>query len=247
MELFYSKEISGDFLRLEGDEANHCARVLRHREGDVITVIDGLGTLYEAEITLAGKKEVEARILSSSPDFAAHGYDLTIACCPTKNIDRYEYFLQKATEIGADRFVPIIGEHSERKIVNGERMEAVILSAVKQSLKAKLPVLEPVVSVKDFVKNAPEGAVKLIAHCEDTERVYFVEQLRRGLASCCASSKPEIIVLIGPEGDFSPSEIEAALSAGFRPVHLGPSRLRTETAGVVAATLVYSYFVDISE
>lgn len=242
MELFYSKNICVDSICLEGDEANHCARVLRHREGDVVCVIDGLGTLYEAEITLVTKKEVQARIVSTKSDFASHPYHLTIACCPTKNIDRYEYFLQKSTEIGCDRFVPVIGEHSERKVVNPERLGAVILSATKQSLKAALPVLEPVVSVKDFIKSQNADAVKLIAHCEDTERVYFVEQLRRGLAAC---GSKEIIVLIGPEGDFSPSEIAAALDAGFRPVHLGPSRLRTETAGVVAATLVYSHFVGV--
>ena len=235
MELFYSNSIEAGICRLDKDESGHCAKVLRHRCGDEISVIDGCGTLYRCRITSDSPKGVEAMILSSEQDWGGHAYKLHLAVCPTKNNDRYEWFAEKACEIGFDELSPIIGEHSERRVLKTARVEKVLISAAKQSLKASVPKVNEPVSVKEFILNAPEEALKLMAYCFEDERVP-----RRSIKEVLDQNDGrEIIVMIGPEGDFSKAEAEMALEHGFIPVHLGASRLRTETAALTAASAAY--------
>ena len=237
MELFYAYEVSGRFCRLDAEESGHCVRVLRHRVGDEIDVIDGLGTLYHCRLTQDSPKGAEAEILSQRADWGALPYHLTIGCCPTKNNDRFEWFVEKATELGVDRIVPLIGDHSERKVYKTERARRIALSATKQSLKARIPEISDPISVKDFVCHSErsEESVYLIAYgfeVSSTPRLSIRSALE-GFAG------RDITVLIGPEGDFSPEEAKLALEHGYVPVHLGPSRLRTETAAVTAVESVY--------
>ena len=241
MELFYSHEIEGDICRLDQDESGHCIKVLRHRSGDEISVIDGCGTLLRCRITSDSPKGVEAIVLDSHKDWGSHPYRLHLAVCPTKSNDRFEWFAEKACEIGVDELTPIIGEHSERKVLKTSRVEKILVSASKQSLKASIPVINEPVAVKDFIRSQTEnaGSLKLIAYCFEDERVprkSIKEVLERFEGS-------DIIVMIGPEGDFSHKEAEDALAAGFIPVHLGASRLRTETAALTAAASVYFRFM----
>jgi len=233
MELFFSDDICDSRVRLDQEESAHCVRVLRHRAGDEISVIDGRGTLYRCALEIADAKGAEARVLSAEPGFGAHPYHLTMAVCPTKNIDRYEWFVEKATEIGVDVIAPVIGERSERKVLKTERLRRLALSATKQSLKAAIPQVAEPVSVRDFIAAAPTDALKLICYCfDDVERIPVTDVLRR-------QKENRIAILIGPEGDFSPEEAALARERGWIPVQLGPSRLRTETAAVTAVTAVY--------
>ena len=244
MELFYAYEADGQICRLDAYESGHCVRVLRHRAGDEIHVIDGLGTMFRCRLVDDNPKGAEAEVLEAFPGWGGHPYHLTVACCPTKNNDRFEWFVEKATEIGVDRIVPLIGDRSERKVYKTDRALRIALSATKQSLKARIPEIAEPVSVKDFLCHSgrsPEGGVekslKLIAYCfeGDTKRISIQEALQ-GFTGC------DITILIGPEGDFSPREARLAIDHGYLPVHLGASRLRTETAAVLAATAVYLSF-----
>ena len=252
MELFYAHSIEGDTCFLDADESIHCVKVLRHRCGDNVDIIDGQGTLYHCTLTLDSPKGAQAKILSQENNWGGHPYNLTIGCCPTKNNDRFEWFVEKATELGVDRIVSLIGEHSERKVYKTERAERIALSATKQSLKARIPVIAEPVTVMEFLKETPDqvggdGAVmpgtdraslKLIAYCFEDE-----QHPRRSIMEALKEYKGnDITVLIGPEGDFSQEEAAAALKAGYIPVHLGPSRLRTETAAVTAVESVYLFF-----
>ena len=236
MELFFSHDIEGGICRLDHDESGHCIKVLRHRCSDEISVIDGCGTLYRCRITSDNHKGVEAMILDSVENWGGHPYRLHLAVCPTKNNDRYEWFAEKACEIGFDVLSPVIGEHSERRVLKTARVEKILVSAAKQSLKAAVPVVNEPVSVKEFIKSmADSEALKLIAYCFEDERVP-----RRSIKEVLEDADgKEIIVMIGPEGDFSPAEVEAAIGAGFSPLTLGDSRLRTETAAVAAVAGVY--------
>lgn len=238
MELFYSNEIEGGYLRLNAEESVHCVKVLRHREGDSISVIDGEGTLYNCILTDASPKGAEARIESSEAGWGGHPYTLTLAVCPTKNNDRYEWFAEKATEVGVDVIAPVIGDRSERKVFKTERIRKILVSAAKQSLKAAVPeVLEPM-SVREFIAGCPADALKLIAYC------FEGEVPRTSVKTALEGFEGrEIIIMIGPEGDFSPEEAAAAVAAGFVPIHLGTSRLRTETAAVTAAEAAYFRFM----
>ena len=252
MELFYSYDISGSTARLDSEESGHCVRVLRHRAGDEISVIDGLGTLFKCRLAVADPKGAEAEILERVPGFGAVPYRLTMAVCPTKNIDRFEWFVEKATEFGVDAIVPLVGDHSERKQLKPERLRRILLSAAKQSLKARIPALGEVVRVREFLEShsgicASDGTgiahasgtvgseLKLVCCCFEPEggRKTIMEVIRE------AEPGTPVTVLIGPEGDFSKEEAALAFKHGFIPVHLGPSRLRTETAAVTAAEAVY--------
>ena len=236
MELFYSQDIEGGIVRLNQDESGHCIKVLRHKCGDEISVIDGCGTLYKCRITSDSHKGVEAIVLESQCDWGGHPYSLHLAVCPTKNNDRYEWFAEKACEIGFDTLSPVIGDHSERRVLKIQRAEKILVSAAKQSLKAAVPLVNEPVSVKEFIKSTSgaEG-LKMIAYCFEDERVprRSIREILEGYDG------DEITVMIGPEGDFSKEEAEMALAAGFIPVHLGQSRLRTETAALTAAAAVY--------
>ena len=240
MELFYSQDIEGGTCRLDHDESGHCIKVLRHRCGDEISVIDGRGTLYRCRIVSDSHKEVVAQVIDSVQDWGGHPYRLHLAVCPTKNNDRYEWFAEKACEMGFDELSPVIGDHSERRILKTQRVEKILISASKQSLKAAVPVVNEPVSVKEFIAaNASQESLKLIAYCFDDERVP-----RRSIKEVLAGHDgTDVTVMIGPEGDFSHEEAELALQAGFIPVHLGASRLRTETAAVTAAAAVYFTFL----
>ena len=222
---------------MDQDESGHCIKVLRHRSGDEISVIDGCGTLYRCRITSDSHKGVEAVVLDSEEGWGGHPYRLHLAVCPTKSNDRFEWFAEKACEIGFDELSPIIGEHSERKVLKTPRVEKILVSAAKQSLKAAVPEVNEPVSVKEFIKASKDetDTLKLIAYCFEDERVP-----RRSIKEVLGTFEgTDIIVMIGPEGDFSHSEAEAALAAGFIPVHLGESRLRTETAALTAAASAY--------
>ncbi len=242
MELFYAYEVSGRYCRLDAEESGHCVRVLRHRAGDEVDVIDGRGTLYHCRLTQDSPKGAEAEILSQQTDWGAHPYHLTIGCCPTKNNDRFEWFVEKATELGVDCIVPLIGEHSERKVYKTERALRIALSATKQSLKARIPEIAEPLSVKDFISHSErsEESLRLIAYCFEDE-THPRQSIRQVLD---ASGARDITVLIGPEGDFSPEEASQALANGYIPVHLGASRLRTETAAVTAVEAVYLLFMQ---
>lgn len=238
MELFYSQDISGGICRLDQDESGHCIKVLRHRSGDEISVIDGCGGLHHCRIISDSPKGVEASVLSSEPDWGGHPYRLHMAVCPTKNNDRYEWFAEKACEIGLDEISPVIGEHSERRVFKTARLEKILISASKQSLKAAVPVVHEPMSVRDFILahgGDRSHSLRLIAYCFEDENVP-----RRSIKEVLSGFEgSEIVVLIGPEGDFSRAEAELALANGFIPVHLGNSRLRTETAALTAVSAVY--------
>ena len=241
MELFFSRDIEGGICRLDQDESGHCIKVLRHRAGDEISVIDGCGTLYRCRITSDSPKGVEAMVLSYEENWGGHPYRLHMAVGPTKNNDRYEWFAEKACEIGLDEVTPVIGEHSERRIFKTARIEKILVSAAKQSLKGAVPVVHEPVSVRDFIgsfgTSGQEGddVLKLIAYCFEDENVP-----RRSIKDVLAGYEGrDIVIMIGPEGDFSRAEAELALANGFIPVHLGDSRLRTETAALTAVSAVY--------
>ena len=249
MELFYSKDIEGGICRLDQDESAHCVKVLRHRAGDEISVVDGCGTLYRCRISVDSPKGVEAMVISSEENWGGHPYRLHMAVCPTKNNDRYEWFAEKACEIGLDEISPVIGEHSERRVFKTARLEKILVSAAKQSLKGAVPAVNEPISVKDFIleqsgrsfagaQDDIRGAsdrLLLIAYCFEDENAP-----RRSIKEVLSEHEcKEIVVLIGPEGDFSRAEAELALSHGFIPVHLGDSRLRTETAALTAVSAVY--------
>lgn len=246
MELFYAYEVSDRLCRLDADESSHCVRVLRHRAGDEIDVIDGEGTLFHCRLTLDNPKGAEAEILEKQEGFGSYPYFLTVGCCPTKNNDRFEWFVEKATELGVDRIVPLIGDHSERKVYKTERAARIALAATKQSLKARIPEISEPVSVRDFIlqhhgDNRGREGLLAIAYCFDDPSVP-----RRSILEVLNEKRGcDITVLIGPEGDFSPEEARLALEHGYIPIHLGPSRLRTETAAVTAVEAVYLWSLTL--
>ena len=224
MHVFYTPDISSNLYILNEEESKHCSKVLRLTKGDTIYLIDGRGGLYKAEIIDVGKKEVKLQVLETFKEHGKRNHHLHIVIAPTKNIDRLEWFLEKATEIGIDEITPIICDRSERKIVKEDRLEKVITSAVKQSLTAYHPKLNPTVSFQNFIKQNLLGN-KLIAHCMDGDKSFINQHI---------TPQQSYIILIGPEGDFSPQELNIALHNGYKPVTLGNTRLRTETAALAA-------------
>ena len=246
MELFYSGNTDGKTVVLEDDEAMHCVKVLRHRAGDMIHVIDGKGTLYSCRLASCSPKTAEAEIVETIQNWNSRPYTLEMAVCLTKNMDRYEWFAEKACETGTDTIVPVIGDHSERKTVKTDRLRKILLSAAKQSLKAEIPEVKEPLTVREYVGNMKDsGSLKLMAYCfedEDTPRI-SIEEALRGMPARCRS----VSVLIGPEGDFSREEAETAVRNGFIPVHLGQSRLRTETAALAAVFAVYFHFGSLAD
>jgi len=236
MELFYAPDAQGEIIALDQEESGHCIKVLRHRAGDEVSVIDGKGTLLRCRITDSSPKAAQLQVLEKVDGFGAVPYRLTLACCPTKNNDRFEWMVEKAVEMGVDRIVPLIGEYSERRVYKKERAQRIAVSAAKQSLKALVPEICEPVSVKSFLQQPLEGT-GLIAACFNDR-----ESITSALSGVDAATP--ITVLIGPEGDFSPEEFRLALAAGYRPVHLGGSRLRTETAALAAVSAVYFNFIS---
>ena len=235
MSLFYFPQpiIEGQTIQLDETEARHAAGVLRSKIGDQITVTNGLGTMAKASIVSNSNKNFSLLIDSADHNYRPISYKLHVAVAPTKNIDRYEWFLEKSTEIGISKITPLLASHSERKIVKHDRSEKILISAMKQSQKAFLPTLDELMSIKSFLQGVEKSsAQKFIAHCDD-------EATKIELYHALEPSK-EYIILIGPEGDFSPEEVDLAHKCGFKSVALGPERLRTETAAlyatIVAAT-----------
>ena len=233
MQLFYTPDIESDEYTLSSEESRHAIGVLRLRTGDPIWLTDGRGILFRAVVVEPSAKASVVRVVERFPDHGRKPYRLHIAIALTKNTDRYEWFLEKATEIGVDRITPIDCDRSQRRSVKHERSEKVILSAVKQSLKAYVPLLDPLTSSESFIRSDYGPSLKFIAHCDektgDARRELFRE--------LSADPGENYVVMIGPEGDFSPAEVELAAQNGFIPVSLGESRLRTETAGIMVASL----------
>lgn len=225
MQLFYNPDIdeSTESFSFDKEESRHIIKVLRKKDSDILHVTNGSGLLFETEITLASDNKCIVQVLSikktDEPKFRLH-----LAVAPTKMNDRFEWFLEKATEIGIQEITPIICDRSERKVVNLERFEKIILSAMKQSNETYLPKLNEAISFKEFIKQKNEG-LQLIAHCEETDKKSLKEILK---------PNESVIMLIGPEGDFSEKEIALALENNYQPVTLGNTRLRTETAAIVA-------------
>ncbi|WP_411768763.1 16S rRNA (uracil(1498)-N(3))-methyltransferase [Winogradskyella sp. A3E31] len=225
MQLFFSPNISesDSTFHFNKDESRHIAKVLRKRTGDILYITNGKGWLFKAKLIAAEIKNCSIKLLSQEL-LPERDYQLHLAVAPTKMNDRYEWFLEKATEIGIDSITPIICEHSERKVIKPERFQRIIESALKQSNQCYLPELKPAMAFSEYLEGPFDGD-NFIAHCEETDRKSLKSQLKK-------NSKTTI--LIGPEGDFSTSEIELALHTGFIPVTLGETRLRTETAAIVA-------------
>ncbi|RZL17111.1 MAG: 16S rRNA (uracil(1498)-N(3))-methyltransferase [Pedobacter sp.] len=225
MHIFYTPDIDADVYSLNEEESKHCIRVLRLSMGNIISLIDGKGGLYTAEIISENKKNVTVKVIDTVLNYQKRDYHLHIAVAPTKNIDRLEWFLEKATEIGIDEITPVICSRSERKVVKDDRLNKVITSAVKQSLQAFHPKLNTAVELSDFLK-LPFTGSRMIAHCIDDEPRTYISQI--------PVVEKRYTILIGPEGDFSPEEIQMALDNDFKPLTLGNTRLRTETAALAA-------------
>ena len=223
MQLFYLENPKDEII-LSAQESKHATKVLRKKEGDILNFTDGKGCFYTAEITVADKRRCRLQVVSSERKEKQHNYYLHIAIAPTKNIDRFEWFLEKATEIGIDEITPIICSRSERKVMKTERGNRILLSAMKQSLKHHLPKLNDAISLNDLIKKDFNGT-KYIAHCEGGEK----KELK------IENKSENYLILIGPEGDFKQNEIDLAFKNQFKAVSLGTSRLRTETAGIIAA------------
>ncbi len=228
MHLFYSTSISNNTITLDNEESKHLAKVLRLEMGEKVHVIDGKGTRYLCSINLAHQKATQLSILEK--DLVNETYGIEIAAAPTKNLNRWEWFLEKTTEIGIDAIHPIVSFHSERKILKKDRQERILVSAMKQSYKTKLPLLSDLEKFKQFIAKDFDGR-KFICHCYDElPKKSLNESYKKG---------EKALLLIGPEGDFSKEEVELAMQHGFEPIALGESRLRTETAAIVACHTIH--------
>ncbi|HBK83647.1 MAG TPA: 16S rRNA (uracil(1498)-N(3))-methyltransferase [Flavobacterium sp.] len=225
MQLFYNSHIKTDdaFFQFDKEESKHIIKVLRKKVGDFIYITDGKGNLFYSEISVESEKKCEVKILKIE-NSEAKKYHLHIAIAPTKMNDRMEWFIEKATEIGINEITPIICERSERKFYKTDRAEKIIQAALKQSQQFYIPKINEMISFNDFIKKEI-NAKKFIAHCVEDKKELFKNSI---------SKSQNILILIGPEGDFSVKEIDLALKNNFIAVSLGNTRLRTETAGVVA-------------
>ena len=224
MQLFYIDNLESDFCTLSEEESIHCVRVLRMAAGDDITVTDGRGTLARCRILDAHPKHCSLQLLDRQEGYGRRAYRLHLAVAPTKNAARMEWLLEKAVEMGIDALTPIVCQHSERAVLKQERMTKIAISAMKQSLKAYLPDIQAPTPLAQLL-GAPFEGQRFVAYCDGEHRTPLREAYLPG---------SNALILIGPEGDFSGEEVAAALAAGFVPVTLGASRLRTETAALAA-------------
>jgi 16S rRNA (uracil1498-N3)-methyltransferase len=230
MQIFYSPGISGNTYYLDDKESRHCIRVLRMGKGTPVKLIDGKGNLYEGVISDPDARECKIDITGIISDFEKRSWYLHIAISPLKNPERFEWFVEKSVEIGIDEITPVICKNSEKLNIKTERINNIVISAMKQSLKARLTVVNPITTFREFIKADLRG-IRLIAHCaESTEKKSVGDILSKG---------NDAVIMIGPEGDFSSDEIKGAVECGFKEVHLGNSRLRAETAGIAACHSVY--------
>ena len=229
MHLFYIPDIEngvqpGQMIGLPAEEAKHAIKVLRLQRGAKVYATNGKGLMLQAEIAAVGKKDCVIQVLEVMEDYGKRDYRVHIAVAPTKNIKRFEWFLEKATEMGIDEITPLIGFHSERREIKAERENKVITAAIKQSLKAYHPQLNPCVSIKDFLERKTDEDL-FIAHLIDENQELLKNAVKPGRDTC---------VLVGPEGDFSKEELTFAIEKGYKAVSLGNTRLRTETAALAA-------------
>jgi 16S rRNA (uracil1498-N3)-methyltransferase len=232
MHLFYTPDLlpSETSYTLSEEESKHCARVLRLGQGDAVLLIDGRGNRFEAQIAEANPKKTVISILRHHPEYQKRGYRIHVVVAPTKNMDRMEWFVEKAVEMGTDEITFLQCARSERKNLNLERLEKIAISAMKQSMKAYLPTLHPLTRYADFLQQ-PLAGQRFIAH--------LVEGQERHSLAKSVTGEDTYTILIGPEGDFSPEEVTQALQAGYKPVTLGQSRLRTETAALAACHTIH--------
>jgi 16S rRNA (uracil1498-N3)-methyltransferase len=228
MNIFYLSEFQSGDIILNEEESGHAVKVLRLKENDPVMLVDGKGTLIEGEITTAHPKKCKIKVLSTQEEFGKKNYRLHLAVAPTKNSDRMEWLVEKATEIGLNEFTPLICRYSERKHIQISRLEKVAVAAMKQSLKAYLPTIHEMIPFEKFISRNFQSK-KFIAHCAPGEKPHLFS---------LTHEKEDILVLIGPEGDFSPEEIALAKQHGFQEISLGNSRLRTETAALAAVHAV---------
>lgn len=240
--IFYAPQLVDNIMELPTDEAGHAIRVLRMKEGDPLTLTDGIGHFFDAHITLASPKHCQFCIDRQWDDHKLWNGNIHLAMAPTKNMDRIEWFAEKATEIGVDRISFLNCANSERKVVKVERLEKIVVSAMKQSHKGFKPTIDEMVSFKTFISQ-PFAGQKFIAHCYSPEEVNkdsnSIHLSGRNFLGDLLQPEGDALVLIGPEGDFSIDEVNLAIQAGFQPISLGRSRLRTETAALVAVHLMY--------
>ena len=230
MQLFYAPDITPPQYTLSEEESRHAIKVLRLGVGDRLHITDGRGNLHTCRVVSDSLKHCSVAVESTIAEFERLPYHLTMAVAPTKNIDRFEWFLEKATEIGVGTITPLECDHSERRIIKPEREEKVITAAVKQSLKAYHPTLDPLTRFADFVRQ-PRTGRKFIAHCNEAV-------VGKKYLGSTISAGEDATILIGPEGDFSPEEIRLAVECGFEEISLGHQRLRTETAAVMATAII---------
>lgn len=228
MQLFYCPDITASSYLLAEEESRHCIRVLRMQRGDTVFITDGKGNMHECRITEDHPRHCSVEVVNTQRAGSRAPSRLHIAIAPTKHIERFEWFLEKATEIGIDEVTPVWCHHSERTHIKLPRLEKVMVAAMKQSLKCWLPLLNEPVELTDFL-NQDFAGQKLIAYC-GTGQEHFLKDL--------IDPAQDHLILVGPEGDFSPDEVNRAMEAGCIPVSLGKSRLRTETAGVVACAFI---------
>lgn len=228
MHLFYTPDIRSNIYTLSEEESKHCIKVLRMKEGDAIYLVDGKGGFYHTQIVDTHPKKCVVEVLDLQLNYGARPYRLHMAISPLKFADRFEWFLEKATEIGIDEITPIITKRSEKKELKLDRANKIIESAMKQSVKAYHPIINEAISFSDFLKNDFSNTINMIAHCLEDEKKSIFEM---------KSQVANYLILIGPEGDFTEEEIQLAKSKKFEAVTLGKERLRTETAAISACVM----------
>ena len=241
MNLFYCPNIyNTQTIILPEEESVHCIRVLRMKQGDMIFITDGTGVFYEGEILTDHPKKCVVKIKRTISDNTKRNFHLSIAIAPTKSIDRFEWFLEKATEVGCDEIIPISCQHSERTVVKTERLNKVLISSMKQCLKAALPSLKELMEFRKFISSTKDFiGQKFIGHIPELSASEFPPTTPQGKALQSIYKNGEnVLIAIGPEGGFSEEEILFASKNEFIPISLGNSRLRVETAGVVACSIV---------
>jgi 16S rRNA (uracil1498-N3)-methyltransferase len=230
MQIFYAPDINGNTYSLDEKESKHLIRVLRMAKGESVKLIDGNGNLYEGIISNPDQNKCSIDITGKIKDFERRNYRLHIAISPLKNPERFEWFIEKSVEIGIDEITPLLCRNTEKPGIKRERLNNLIISAMKQSLKATKTILNEPTSFKDFINKDLMG-IRMIAHCDKSNERKNVSEVY--------SKNDNSIILIGPEGDFTRDEVDSAVNRGFLPVHLGQSRLRTETAGIAACHSIY--------
>jgi 16S rRNA (uracil1498-N3)-methyltransferase len=229
MQLFYAHSVVSKQAFLDTEETRHCTKTLRKKVGDIIALVDGQGGMYRAQIDIFDKKSCQLTIVETLVDAQKRDFKIHIAIAPTKNINRLEWFLEKTTEIGIDSITPILCQRSERKNIRLDRLQKIIVSAAKQSLKSQFPTLNELTKFKTFVQQT-HPYQKLIAHCNTADLIPLKNSIQ---------PQQDVLILIGPEGDFSEEEVALASEHGFGAISLGKSRLRTETAGIAACHTIH--------